>query len=292
MHVMTQREPPVHLLATSDGVPIGAFHDPSSGADREPATGADPAGADLCLVVAHGFTLTRRRPAVRAIVEGFRAVGGVVSFDFRGHGDSGGASTVGDLEVLDLAAAVRWARELGYRWVVTVGWSMGASVAVRHAAGCHQPGPDDPGHRVDAVVSVSGPSRWHFKDTTPMRLLHRGVETATGRVVMARAFGTRIAGADWEPPPPEPPDAVAGRIAPVPLLVVHGDADRYFPLDHARWLVRAAGPTAQLWIEPGFGHAEEAAGPDLVGRIAAWADAAVAARGGSEPGAASARMPA
>ncbi|WP_181788171.1 alpha/beta hydrolase, partial [Streptomyces phytophilus] len=46
----------------------------------------------------------------------------------------GGRSTVGDREVLDLAAAVAWARSLGHRRVATVGFSMGGSVVLRHGA--------------------------------------------------------------------------------------------------------------------------------------------------------------
>lgn len=258
---------PDHGLLTADGVPLSARHDPA------PDCG-DPAGDDgvvrgLGFVVAHGFTGSWRRPDVRAVVGGLRGRGGVVSFDFRGHGGSGGHSTVGDLEVEDLHAAVRWARELGYTRVVTVGWSMGAAVAIRQAASSGG---------VDAVVAVSGPSRWHFRGTPQMRLVHRAIETRAGRAVAARLYGTRIAATGWDPPP-YPPDAVVGRIAPTPLLVVHGDADGFFPLDHAHWLVAAAGEPCELWVEPGFGHAETAASPHLVRRIAAWAAAVV----GPEP---------
>lgn len=261
------------VVTTTDGVRVSVQHDPA-------LAGADPA---LCFVVAHGFTGSWRRPDVHAIARVLAADGAVVSFDFRGHGGSGGLSTVGDLEVLDLAAVVDHARALGYLRLVTVGWSMGASVAVRHAALVGG---------VDAVVAVSGPSRWYYRGTPPMRLLHLGVSTRAGRAVLARVFRTRVAATGWDPLP-EPPDAVAGRIAPTPLLVVHGDADHYFPVEHARWLVRAAGPTADLWVEPGFGHAETAASPDLVRRIGAWARAA--ALGGTrraDPGPGSARMPA
>jgi len=263
------------LLLTADGVPIVAWHDPAS----VPSERAD---RPLAFVVVHGFTVDARRPGVRAVVAGLRPHGGVVSFDLRGHGLSGGVSTVGDREVEDVAAAVGWARALGYRRVVTVGFSLGAAVAVRHAALFR--GPDSAGP-VDAVVSVSAPSRWHYRRTAPMRLVHLGIETPVGRAVLARWFGTRVAAAGWCPAP-EPPDALAGRIAPVPLLVVHGDADRYFPLDHARWLARAAGPTVDSWEVAGFGHAEASAGADLVGRIGGWAQAATA------EGATSARMPA
>jgi pimeloyl-ACP methyl ester carboxylesterase len=266
------------VLAAADGIRISARHDP-------PADGSAP---DLGFVVAHGFTGSWRRPGSRAIVSALAEAGGVVSFDFRGHGSSGGRSTVGDREVLDLDAAVGWARHLGYRRLVPVGWSMGAGVVIRHAALYRG---------VDAVVAVSGPSRWFYRGTAPMRLLHRGVGTRIGRGVLALGFRTRIRSVGWElggDPWPEPPDALVGRIAPVPLLVVHGDRDRFFPLEHARWLVEAARGSAELWLEPGFGHAEAGATPDLVRRIGAWADAAtLVSTGPGEPEATdpSARMP-
>jgi pimeloyl-ACP methyl ester carboxylesterase len=130
-----------------------------------------------------------------------------------------------------------------------------------------------------------------------MRVVHSLVDTRAGRWGLATRRGTRVCGHLREPLA-EPPDAVAGRIAPVPLpgradrsraLVVHGDADRYFPPEHARWLARAAGPTATLWELPGFGHAESAVSPDLTRRIARWVSDH-ATPNGSEPAAGSARM--
>jgi len=244
------------VLLTADGVPVVAWHDPRAVPSSAPAP-----SRDLAFVTVHGFTGRAGSPQVRRVVQGLARRGGVVSLDQRGHGLSGGESTVGDREVEDVAAAVTWARELGYARVVTVGWSMGAAVSVRHAAG-HS--------GVDAVVAVSGPSRWHYRGTAPMRLVHRGVETRTGRAVLARLHGTRVAAAGWSPPPP-PPDAVAARIAPVPLLVVHGDRDRYLPIDYGRWLALAAGPAATLWEVPGFGHAEASVPAALLDRIADWA---------------------
>jgi pimeloyl-ACP methyl ester carboxylesterase len=270
-----------HDLFTADGIRLSARHEPAL-SEVEPALpgdepdgepGGEPGGEpdgepparSLAFVVAHGFTGSWRRPDMQAIVAALRPVGAVIGFDFRGHGGSAGLSTVGDLEVADLEAAVAWARELGYERLVTVGWSMGAAVAVRHAA---------LRRGVDAVVSVSGPSRWHFRGTVPMRLVHRAIESRPGRAVAASFYGTRIVSSGWDPPP-APPDAVVGLIAPTPLLIVHGDADPFLPLDHAYWLAAAAREPVDLWLERGFGHAETAASPDLVRRIAAWACAAV-----------------
>ena len=106
-------------LVTEDGVPIDAIHLPGK--------------KDLAIVVAHGFTLSWQRPNVWRIANRFNRMAGVLSFDFRGHGRSGGLSTLGDREIKDLDVVVRWARELGYQRVAVVGFSMGASVVLRHA---------------------------------------------------------------------------------------------------------------------------------------------------------------
>ena len=233
-------------LITSDGVRLDACHEPGP--------------RSLCIVQAHGFTCHWRQPSQRAIARGFHDVGGVVAFDFRGHGRSGGHSTVGDREVLDLEAAVVLARDLGYERVAVAGFSMGGAVAVRHAALCGG---------VDAVAAVSAPARWYYRGTPNMRRVHWAIERRTGRFAARIARGTRIAPAGWNPVP-EAPHEVAGRIAPIPLLVVHGDADSFFPLEHAEQLYGAARDPRELWIEPAFGHAEAAVTPELIARIGDW----------------------
>jgi fermentation-respiration switch protein FrsA (DUF1100 family) len=251
------RMPQTSTRYAADGVAIDACHDPGSDS--------------LAIVVAHGFTGSWQRPAMRRVAAEFGQHAGVVSFDFRGHGRSGGASTVGDLEVLDLEAAVDWARELGYARVATVGFSMGASVVVRHAGLAA-------GSGLAAVVAVSGPSRWYYRGTPAMRRTHWVIERPMGRLVSRVALRTRISAAGWNPIP-EAPHEVVARIAPVPLLVVHGEADHYFPVEHAEQLFELAGEPKELWLESGFGHAENAASPELLRRIAQWiADSALTTR--------------
>jgi len=247
-------------LTTDDGVRIEAHHDPGPRA--------------LGIVVAHGFTGSWRRPAIRRAATALSRVGGVVSFDFRGHGRSGGVSTVGDREVKDLAAAVAWARALGYQRVATVGFSMGAAVAIRHAAGAAgTDGASGGREALAAVVAVSGPARWYYRDTAAMRRVHWVIEKRLGRLAGRVLRRTRIAASGWHVVP-VPPDVAAARITPIPFLVVHGDADPLFPVEHAHALYAAAGEPKQLWIEPGFGHAESAASPDLLHRIGGWLAAA------------------
>ncbi len=244
---------PVRLL-TRDGVRIEAAHEAGLGGR---------VSAGLAIVVAHGFTGSWRRPAVRRVTGWLRSYAAVVSFDFRGHGRSRGASTVGDREILDLDAVVGWARLLGYSHVASVGWSMGGAVAVRHAA---------LRRTVDAIVSISGPAHWYYRGTPPMARAHWAFERAHGRSLLRYVYRTRVDAGGWDESRPEtwpiPPREAALKIAPIPYLVVHGDRDAYFPPYHGREL--AAAPGAQLWEERGYGHAEGAAPRDLVERVGAW----------------------
>jgi dipeptidyl aminopeptidase/acylaminoacyl peptidase len=171
-------------------------------------------------------------------------------------------------EVHDLAAAVGYARELGYSDVVTCGWSMGGSIVLRHAALIGG---------VQAVVSVSAVSRWFYKDTKPMRRVHWAIETRLGRLVSRRLLKTRISAEGWDlDAPPEAPVDVIGRIAPIPVLIVHGDSDHYFPIEHPEALYAAAREPKELWLEEGFAHAENAASPELLDRMARHLPALVA----------------
>ncbi|MEV7904614.1 alpha/beta hydrolase [Streptomyces anulatus] len=277
-------------LLTDDGVPVEAVYEPCTAGVGTPGdVAAEGPAATPAIVVAHGFTGSADRPAVRRAARVFAQRAAVITFSFRGHGRSGGRSTVGDREVLDLAAAVAWARELGHSRVVTVGFSMGGSVVLRHgalytaesAAGhtavrvpAREGRMGSEGAHSDAVVSVSAPARWYYRGTAPMRRLHWVVTRPSGRLVGRFGLRTRIATEDWDPVPLSPVAAVP-LIAPAPLLLVHGDRDPYFPLDHPRMLAEAAGPGgAELWLERGMGHAENAADDALLARIADWATAA------------------
>ena len=235
-------------LTTVDGVRLAAVH----------LEGPDPS-RPLAVVVGHGFTQSTTKPSTRAVLDAFAAHAGVIGLDFRGHGASEGHSTVGHEEVLDVDAAVSHARELGYADVVTCGWSMGGSIVLRHAA-LHG--------GVQGVISVSAVSHWFYKGTKPMRRLHLAIETRVGRMIMRRAMRTRITNQGWpEDEPPEAPVDVIARISPIPVLIVHGDQDHYFPVEHPNALYDAAREPKELWLIEGFAHAETGASPELLDRI-------------------------
>ena len=258
---MTQPVLKARTLVTDDGVPIEAIHLARDG--------------ELAVVLAHGFTLSWQHGAVWKVAKRLNRSAGVIAFDFRGHGRSGGKSTMGDREVRDLGVAVAYARELGYQRIAAVGFSMGASIVVRYAGLVGG---------LDAAVSVSGPGRWYYRGTYPMRRVHWAVERRAGRLITRTWLKTRVSNTRWNPVP-MPPAEAAARISPIPFLVVHGDRDPYFPVEHAHQLYDAAREPKELWVVEGFGHAESGSDAALVDRIAGWVrEAASPARAGQDAG--------
>lgn len=277
-------------LLAEDGTALRAVHDPAADGSLE-----------LAVVIAHGFTGAWQRPAVRRIVDGLTPHVGVVTVDLRGHGDSAGHSTLGDLEVLDVDTAIGWARLLGYRQVATLGFSLGAMVVLRHAGlSIDTPAAPDAGAEAgaamwtgspgdcsslsyppDAVVAVSSPGRWDFPHSRSVRIARIAIENPLARRFARYVLNTRVSHQGWAVLPAAPDVAVA-RTGGVPLLVIQGDADPYFTIDHGQGLFDAAADPKELWIVPGFGHAENAVGPELLVRIAEWM---VGVREGAHPGA-------
>lgn len=228
-------------------------------------TDSDPLA--LGIVLAHGFTGNRQQDHVKKVVSALREFGGVLALDLRGHGDSGGEGTMGMDEIFDVDAAVAHARDFGYRNVATVGFSMGGSVVLRQAAlaeGVSVP---------DLVVSISAPAFWNYRGTPVMRVVHRLIETQAGRLVL-RGKGVHVTSTPWPDPPPISPEVAVERLSHTPLLIVHGDVDKYFPVDHAYALEnaieRANNENAQVIVVEGFGHAETAISAKTLTQIGRW----------------------
>lgn len=238
------------LVDAADGVPLAGVWVPG------------PAG--LTAVVSHGMAHSIAQPATRRVIDDLARHASVLALDFRGHGGSGGRSSVGQDEPLDTDAAVALARARSTDPVVLIGFSMGGAVAlIQSALGAH---------RADAVVAVSPPSRWFIRQSPAMRRVHWILEHPLGPLA-ARWIGLRLSG-PWQQVPPSPLE-VMDRIT-VPTLLIQGDDDDYFRPDDARLLAAAARGRAELWVEPRMRHAEAGTSAELIDRIAGWAAAAVA----------------
>jgi alpha-beta hydrolase superfamily lysophospholipase len=216
-------------------------------------------GARAIVVLVHGFSASKDDRSVVALAQQLLERGlDVVSYDGRGHGASGGTCTLGDLEHLDVAAAVAWARQRSPR-VVLVGASMGGVAVLRHAAGAAGAG-------VAGVVAVSSPAEWRM----PLRvraLLTGGLtRTTPGRWVSARRLGVRVHPV-WTSP--EPPRQLAARVT-SPLAIVHGHRDRLIPPRAALDLYAGGGGSRRLLLVPGMGHAFDRAGYGAICDAVDW----------------------
>src|ERR1700704_3068344 len=240
---------------------------------------------DRTIVVVHGTRTNREDPGAHLLeltVALARNGLGVLSFDMRGMGESTPAPlSMGNLEQRDVLGAVDFLRsgtppfpELGRpRIIGGLGISMGAATLLLAAA-------VEPG--IQAMVSDSA-----YAEIVPIleREIAKRSVAPIGRVpgvlapsalVMARLFY----GVDFFAARPV---ATIARIAPRPILLIHGTADDYVPISNFRELNAAAtatpGAHVTTWIVPNARHAQafKKTGAEYVTRVVAFFDAALGA---------------
>ncbi|MFY2563013.1 alpha/beta hydrolase [Corallococcus terminator] len=241
----------------------GLLHPPHVPVER-PAASPDLTGMeDVAFSSADGLTLrgwyvpSRNRAAV-VLVHGFadnraqllfearalaRAGYGVLLFDLRAHGESGGDHvTWGDSERRDVTAALDFVstrRDVDPARLGLFGFSMGGTTALLVA---------EQDARVKAVAAAgaypaleadvySGYGRWGAFSAEPVlwTLRHAGVDVEAVRPIdgMCRLQGR-------------------------PLLLVNGDVDPDAPAKLQASLFRAACEPKSLWVVEGAGHGEYA----------------------------------
>lgn len=167
----------------------------------------------------------------------------VFLFDFRGCGLSDGRyTTIGDLETADLIGAVAWLRErLGPQTPIGVlGISMGGAVAIRAAATTPA---------IGAVVTDSAFA--HLGGAVEHRFRDLRFPVLQGHQLTMRLAewlsGGRVARV-------RPVDYVR-RIAPRPLLFIHGTADNVVPFHHLDELISGAAEPKSAWVLAETTHA-------------------------------------
>jgi pimeloyl-ACP methyl ester carboxylesterase len=208
------------------------------------------------VILAHGLSSSKDDPRLVAVAKALAADGyDVLSYDARGHQDSGGLCTLGDRERLDVGAAVAWARERSDH-VVPVGASMGAIAALRY-------GVSDP--LLDGLVSVSCPAVWRLPRNARALAATGMTRTRAGRWFARHQMHVRLA-REWLDP--EPPGVLAVRLV-VPLAVVHGGRDRFVAPREAVRLASAA-PRARLILVPEMGHAFDPSAVEAIRTAVRW----------------------
>ena len=208
------------------------------------------------LVFCHGFLGWHRKVRIVRFVEALASSFVVYAVDLRGHGDSDGLCTYGDLEMLDVDSVVALAREQrANEPLATLGVSMGGVAVLRQAA---------IRRGVDAVVAISAPARWDGHRSRAVRKIQWLASSPRGRRLAPR-LGVRLAEhAAWT----DSPEDLIGRIAPIPVLIVHGRDDHFFDEEEAWRLYRRAGEPKRLMLASRFGHAEDGLSPRFAERLA------------------------
>ena len=188
----------------------------------------------------------------------------LIAYDSRAHGESGGeVCTYGFYEKEDLARVIGTI-EPGP--IVLIGDSLGGAVALQAAA-------QDP--RITAVVAAET-----FSDLRTV---------ATGRApriftagVLRRAFQRAAEQGHFDIDAVSPARAAAG--IHVPVLLIHGDADRDTPPDHSRRIFAALNGPKRLILVPGGTH-NSALRPGVWREIDQWIDSLVSIPPPSTPSA-------
>jgi uncharacterized protein len=234
-------------LLTSDGVELATR---SWSFDGEPRA---------IVVIVHGLSSTKDHPHVVGLAECIRARSlDVLSYDARGHGESGGLCTLGDLERNDVAAAVAHARSSHSR-VALVGASMGAVAVMAYAA-------TDP--QLAGVVVVSSPADWRIPFRIRALITFILARTKLGRFFAERHTHVRIF-PEWNPT--EPPRSVAKRVVSnVPLAIVHGRNDRLIPFHFSLGVSSTEMPHAHAVVVSGMGHAFDPVGHESICDALDW----------------------
>jgi pimeloyl-ACP methyl ester carboxylesterase len=195
------------------------------------------------IIIAHGFYNNKDTILFKGIAEAIHKNYDVITFDFRGHGKSSGLFSWTAEEEKDLRAVINYAKEKEYVRVGVIGFSLGAVVALLEAS--HN-------QNINSVIAVSAPAdfwriNYHFweKEMIEDLKLNLGAKGRGKGVRPGNPFLKKIRPID-----------IVDRIAPKPVLFLHGGKDWLIKPSHShRLFVKAKEPKDVKIIDDG-GHAE------------------------------------
>ncbi len=165
-------------------------------------------------------------------------------FDYRGYGLSEGRPDKRGL-YLDSCAALDYVRsrgDLDKKRLLLFGQSLGGAQAMSAMAGSDRRG-------IRAVVAEA--SFFSYR-----AIVRDAIATMPLVSRLATPLSYLLIGDEYSP------SACVAEIAPVPLLLIHGTADRIIPWEHSRLLLERAGEPKQFWRLEGIDHTEAFVDPD------------------------------
>lgn len=190
----------------------------------------------VAVVVAHPAIVGSRYLQVQGLASELSESFSTVSFDFRGHGRSGGRCPIGFEKVAgDLGAVVDRVRLMGFDKVAVAGFSLGAAAAIMLAS--ERP-------CIDALVSIGCPPR--FPSIPYFEKHPRAAKLAL------RLLGMRL---DLEADGGPSPIDVAGELPPIPKLIVFGEVE-VAPPEEIEGLAESITVPKTIVTTPGTWHAD------------------------------------
>ena len=216
-----------HQVVTADGVQI------SFDLYRE-------AGRDAAIVICPGFFQSKDTPTFQRLASALSSQCDVICMDFRGHGKSTGLFAFSAYEQADLNAVLDWVGKQ-YSRIGILGFSLGAATAINVAS--HR-------HGLRTLITVSAPSSFEeieFKWWTP-----EAIKTGVHGLEPGAGFRPGNLWARKE----RPIDNIK-RVAPVPILLIHGTSDQTVLYRHSERLYQEAREPKRLVLIQGGGHAED-----------------------------------
>ncbi len=165
-------------------------------------------------------------------------------FDFRALGESGGEmSSVGYLERKDVRGAIAYLKQhygAHCKKIGLYGISMGGMVALAEAASNPE----------IACVAAEAPYFSYRRVVARWAWVHYRIPYFPLIPIMLH-YVRRTLQAN---PERYSPQYTISKIAPRPVLIIHGRQDNLVPVAHARRLYRQAGQPKQLWLVPNAKH--------------------------------------
>jgi fermentation-respiration switch protein FrsA (DUF1100 family) len=173
----------------------------------------------------------------------------VFLFDYRGYGESEGVPTIPGLidDFKNALDVVLQRPDVDPDKIIVFGQSLGGSIAIYGVA--HSP---EKNH-IKALIVESA-----FADYRKI------AQEKLADFWLTWALQWPLS---WLFAPGYSPLNAVALVSPVPLLIIHGDADRVVPVHHARWLYAAASEPKTLWILPGGRHIGGVSNPEFRQRL-------------------------
>ncbi len=196
------------------------------------------------VILAHGFYNNKDAFLFQKMAEEFSRNFDVIIFDFRGHGKSSGLFSFTSFESEDLRAVVGYAKERSYQSMGVIGFSLGAAVAIIEGSRNSD---------IQSIISVSSPyDFWKIDYRFWEKEMLEDLKLNLG----AKGKGKGLRPGNPFLPKVRPIDAVS-KIAPRPVLFIHGRQDWLIhPMHSAKLFRKAKQPKKLILVDEG-GHAEK-----------------------------------